>query len=437
MPIRESFHRLFSGQQDGSVLAPTQPTVTRSADTFLAMGKDRPISSDSLRARAAGVGFPINRPFARRFFAYLRTAAAVFCAALSTLAAVAFTEQARYSETPSLLVIGSMAVGWAVAASLVWRQTRAVPIAIASSVAAIVLPLDTIAALIALPWVIAKQKVSTVVWTTAAVGLGTAAIQYRDVSRDITHRAFQPINPNTGARESIGFAGYLGVWLVALGIPILIGRRRCRKLRAATHAETIAAQARHEEREKVAVAVHDVVGPHLASVALQASALEVTQEDAEVKAAARQVRSAARKAGEGLSSLVSALRSDESSQTSFDESVRLINELRSSGVKINSFVQILELPNSGTIRVVNQLVKESLTNAMKHSPGAPIDVDLRVDRNNGVGLRISNPLLPNAPPGFGSGLGISTMRSRVAALGGDLRTGEEGNEFVVKARLPW
>src|SRR5205823_5542815 len=80
-----------------------------------------------------------------------------------------------------------------------------------------------------------------------------------------------------------------------------------------------------------------------------------------------------------------------------------------------------------------RIVQEALTNARRHAPGAAVDVELHYTgeclqvliRDNG----------PGPPPGRAAdGLGLTGMRERAAAVGGDLRTGAApGGGFLVTA----
>ena len=96
-------------------------------------------------------------------------------------------------------------------------------------------------------------------------------------------------------------------------------------------------------------------------------------------------------------------------------------------------------------------MQEALTNARRHAPGAAVDVELHyfddrlhlLIRDNGPGppAALDGGGRPGeAGPGGagpGGGHGLLGMRERVAAVGGELRTGESvGGGFLVSASLP-
>jgi signal transduction histidine kinase len=51
-------------------------------------------------------------------------------------------------------------------------------------------------------------------------------------------------------------------------------------------------------------------------------------------------------------------------------------------------------------------------------------------------VRVTNPYLAPSTAADGAGAGLAGMRERVEALGGSLRTGVDGDLFVVEAELP-
>ncbi|MFF3206456.1 histidine kinase [Streptomyces sp. NPDC002962] len=94
---------------------------------------------------------------------------------------------------------------------------------------------------------------------------------------------------------------------------------------------------------------------------------------------------------------------------------------------------------------VHGIVREALTNALRHAPGSAAHVSVR--RGEGV-LELS---VDNAPPrgsapdgvgvgavdGLGSGRGVAGMRERAAAVGGELTAGPApGGGWRVRATLP-
>ncbi len=90
------------------------------------------------------------------------------------------------------------------------------------------------------------------------------------------------------------------------------------------------------------------------------------------------------------------------------------------------------------------MVQESLTNAVKHAPGAAVRIHL-THRDDRTTVRVTNspppegasPASPAAPPAPGGGHGLTALRERVQLVGGTLRTGPYGDGgYEVCAVLP-
>jgi signal transduction histidine kinase len=86
----------------------------------------------------------------------------------------------------------------------------------------------------------------------------------------------------------------------------------------------------------------------------------------------------------------------------------------------------------------HHVAREALTNAMKHAPGAPLELRLT---QSGAALTISahNASVATASSiaATGSRLGLANMRDRVEALGGTLAAGPDPDGgFSLRARLP-
>jgi len=92
-----------------------------------------------------------------------------------------------------------------------------------------------------------------------------------------------------------------------------------------------------------------------------------------------------------------------------------------------------------------RIVQEALSNAMRHAPGAAVEVKLYYGdaalvvevRNDHCPPGTRTPAEPDGAPGEGDGHGIIGMRERATMLGGHLQAGPtEKGEFLVTAALP-
>lgn len=258
---------------------------------------------------------------------------------------------------------------------------------------------------------------------TAAIATGVAV-------------AFLAVHVLFGRGVTPGLPGVVPVsaWAVvplAIGVTVRVNREAAARARAEwarRHAD--------EERLRVAREVHDVVGHGLSAIAMQADIalhlLARQPQQAEVALAA-----ISRTSREALEELRVVLRFDDrSSLAGLGQLDALVARMSDSGVtvRVTRSGPPRALPGSVDLAAY-RIVQESLTNVLRHAGPADVTVrllygesDLTVTvTDTGVGVA--------AAPGPGQG--ISGMRHRVAALGGDFVAGPgAGGGFQVEARIP-
>ncbi|MEU9860839.1 histidine kinase [Streptomyces sp. NPDC047971] len=214
----------------------------------------------------------------------------------------------------------------------------------------------------------------------------------------------------------------------------------------------VADRERLRERSRIAGDMHDSLGHDLALIALRAAALEVDPElGARQQAAAGELRVAAADATARLRDIIGVLRADEGTGPAaaptapVGETVeQVVERAGASGLRVELTVTG---PGGGTPpmvdRAVHRLVVESLTNAAKHAPGAPVRVALaRADGT--LTVSVSNgpatdavPDVPHRRAGTTGGTGLVGLDERVRLAGGRLRHGPDGaGGFAVVAVLP-
>jgi signal transduction histidine kinase len=83
------------------------------------------------------------------------------------------------------------------------------------------------------------------------------------------------------------------------------------------------------------------------------------------------------------------------------------------------------------------VVQESLTNALRHAPGAAVRVRVSGESRS-LTVRVENDAAVRESPGVsGTGRGLIGLRERVQQQGGHLRTGPTGQGgWLVEAVLP-
>ena len=216
-----------------------------------------------------------------------------------------------------------------------------------------------------------------------------------------------------------------GVALHNLGLLILELRATNKIL--AGQAEALTGRAVVEERLRIARDLHDVLGHTLTVVALQAGAARRIA-FTDPSHAREVVRLLAQVAQDGLFAL------DRDRPTS---GIGELVELTRAAGLVLSFDKGQEvLLSEETRAVAYRLVQESLTNVLRHAPGAQASVVIRRDAHH-VEIAVTNTAPSGSPESPGSGRGLAGIKERVTSCAGEVRWGQtaEGG-FRVLARLP-
>lgn len=281
------------------------------------------------------------------------------------------------------------------------------------------------------------------------------------------------------------------VGVLSLGISLGFGTllRRTRRMKTvearadleAQRSESLAAElARQSERELLARELHDTLSHRLSVISLHSGALEVgSKGDAEVASAASALRHEAHASLEDLRQLVGGVRegtlaggpqkeqSTPPSLASMASIPQLIASVQATGTIVRPSIIIQDVDSASTSfdRAVYRIVQESLTNVIKHAPGAPVTLSVTVAADRGAHIVVANPApsqrsgaevvagdgLPPRPQhrpsvrgrldsanlaATGSGSGLEGIRERAAMLEGEATIGVRDGDFVVEVTLP-
>jgi len=83
-----------------------------------------------------------------------------------------------------------------------------------------------------------------------------------------------------------------------------------------------------------------------------------------------------------------------------------------------------------------RLVQESLSNAVKHAPGAPVRLRVAVTEAD-IAINVMNPVVVAASARAIGGNGVRGMAERAELLGGVATAGNGDGTWKVDAHLPW
>jgi signal transduction histidine kinase len=231
---------------------------------------------------------------------------------------------------------------------------------------------------------------------------------------------------------------------------ILQGLRE-RADRAERERYLLAEQARTDERARLAGEMHDVVTHRVSLMVLQAGALGITAPDAATKQAAEELRAAGVQALDELRDLVGILRTEPGGDQTPTTSG--LPALVAESTSVGTPAKLIEDGDAGLAspvvgRTAYRVVREALTNARKHAPGAAVTVQvsygeshIRVVVSNGpppdTGARGLPAQAGSSLTATGSGLGLAGLRQRIELVHGTLRAGPSADGgFYLEATLP-
>lgn len=203
------------------------------------------------------------------------------------------------------------------------------------------------------------------------------------------------------------------LWL--LGVVVELDRGR----------STQAALAVAEERLRFSRDVHDVMGRHLSTIAVQAELAATLAERGDERAPGlvREVRSTAHEALREARELARGYRPLDLAQE-LDGAVALLG---SAGIAATADLD--GLPEAWHPPVA-RVVREAVTNVLRHSRATWV----RIGYDDGV-VEVRNDGVPPEPGGVGDGTGLATLAGELDALGAGLTHRVSGEEFVLRLRL--
>ena len=276
-----------------------------------------------------------------------------------------------------------------------------------------------------------------------ALGTGTGFVTGLTVTAALAaclEFANQPFNP-------IGVVLAVGAWLA--GRVVLSRHRMTEQLQARNEElqaerELFAQESVRYERARIARELHDIVAHCLSVMVVQASAGQraAPADRAGVAQALESVAEAAAQAQTEIGRLVELLSGQLRSGTAprLGMADELVRRASMTGLDVRChFLGHHDQLSPAASEAAYRLVQEALTNALKHAPGAPVEITIH-GREATVAVSITNA----APPGRRSGLersgasyGLSAMRDRITACGGALSCGPTAvGGWRVSALLP-
>ncbi len=252
--------------------------------------------------------------------------------------------------------------------------------------------------------------------TIAGFAAGLAGVVLLTTGLQVGNQAFNPF------LVMITF----GPWLAGR---IILSRRRltdqleARNSQLRAERELFARQAVRYERARIARELHDIVAHCVTVMVVQAGAGQ-------------------RLADTEIGKLAGLLGGEAPSGTSprLHMVEELVRQASHTGLAVSCrFVGACDELAPAASEAAYRVVQEALTNALKHAPGAPVDITI-CDKGADMEVDVVNAAPRQRPSGLersGDGRGLAGMRDRVAACGGSVTAGKTpAGGWRVSALLP-
>lgn len=240
--------------------------------------------------------------------------------------------------------------------------------------------------------------------------------------------------------------------LYAMATVLVMGTALSLRIGAAQAAEQAALVAQRTKVENRATAVderarlvrdlHDVVTHRISLIAVRAETAPYLQPDLDenTKAVLADVAHDARAAMDEMRDLLGVLhRTTDPAARSPQPGMEGITQLVADAQAAGAEVHVIGSPPTMSEAVGNtayRVLQEALTNARRHDHAGPTTVQWAMTGQDGILLRVTNPVGPGIPDGaVAPGRGLSGMRERVELVGGTLNVGVHNGHFKVEATM--
>jgi len=292
------------------------------------------------------------------------------------------------------------------------------------------------------------------VWSSAVLMLATLVLVCSlnaVLAYWITGRALKPLGGVVAACSRIGSGDYApeipesgALELVQLcrGFNLMAGQL-AQMARQQSRLEEQLVQVQEEERAELARDLHDEVGPLLFAVSVDLAALqqdEVIRCRSALQTRLDAMRDALTRMQQHVRVILGRLRPPSVADLGLSHSIEgLAAFWRTRYPGVSFHVHVPEEGFSAAMGTrIYRIVQESISNAVRHGKPGRIEVSVDREGNDHIRVRVRDDGIGLRAGQGRTGLGLTGMLERVAALGGELEvsSGQDGSGVVVSARLP-
>jgi signal transduction histidine kinase len=235
----------------------------------------------------------------------------------------------------------------------------------------------------------------------------------------------------------------VGLWLVGRAVRshrLLAANLRIRAFELESEREQFASETVRYERDRIARELHDVIAHSVSIMVIQATAGQrLTPGDPAADELLANIAGLVREATTDISGLTRLLNPALEHPLTQEHLEDLLARTAQTGVQLDFEIvgNVSSIPGHAA-RATYRILQEGLTNAIRHAPGAAIQVSVAC--GDGVRLEIVNHPPPAGAVGIGqlgSGRGLTGLAERTAALGGTIHSGPvPAGGWRLSAQLP-
>ncbi len=221
-----------------------------------------------------------------------------------------------------------------------------------------------------------------------------------------------------------------------------------REAEAIQHAhDAHVAQARTQERARIAREMHDSLAHRLSLLALHSGAMSTARElsAAEARELATHIHELVGEAGQDLRQILAVLHDQmpgDEGRTSWQDVTTVLAQEADAGQHIRlrlspDWHEAFEAASPRVRHGVLRAIQEFLTNARKHGTDSNIRLDCETSDDGVLLLRCSNSCtaIPSPTPP-GEGLGLEGLQERLRLLNGSIHVLRDAKRFTILAVLP-
>lgn len=237
-------------------------------------------------------------------------------------------------------------------------------------------------------------------------------------------------------------------WIIGQGERSAAALRTQRGAEARAAVRRLTEEVREAERVRLAREMHDVVAHRISLIVLQANLLDTVAEDPAIQLRAEQIRDTGRAALEEMREILGLLRrgdiatpvedSPELERHSLTDIEALADDARGVGQPVDLDLELTprEVPDQAE-RTAFRIIRESLTNAVRHAHGAPTTIRVTGDEHRIHVTVVNDPPLASPIGLTTGGNGLRGLRERIGLVGGNIAAGPTPTGgFQVEAEIP-